>query len=576
MRSGARRWQLALFALACASCGAEPSGQGPGAPELEDGPVRFEDATAELGLDVLHVATRTGERYMPEVIGAGVALADFNRDGAPDLFVVGGGQFAAGPRPESARDRLYLNDGKGHLEDVSEAWGVGGVGHGMGAAVGDHDGDGWPDLVTTSFGGGLRLLRNTGTGFEDVTEAAGLAADRRWSTSAGFLDADGDGDLDLFVVHYVLYDEDTALRCWLNERHIYCPPALYEAEADALWINQGDGTFVDGSEAAGLKAHPTKGLALVLGDIDWDGDIDAFVANDSTRNLLFVNDGSGTFDERGRIAGVAYDESGRAFAGMGADLTDVDGNGLLDISCTNYQDETTNIYLQRQGGVFRDRSYALGVGASAQEKLSFGVDFVDVDNDGDEDLFVANGHIDDGIASVSERVSFAQQNSLFLLDGQRFEDISDRAGDALRLVEVTRGLASADLDGDGRLDLVLSNNGGRARILRNVTEGAEGRAVLLWLEGAAPNTTAIGARVEATVGERTLLREVRGASSYASFNDPRIHLGLGDAAATGPVRVLWPDGGEQVLGPLSPGTYRLVQGGEPEPITPGAGVVAPR
>jgi hypothetical protein len=538
--------------------------------------VVFEDATARVGLDAQHSATRTAEKSMPEVIGAGVAVADFNRDGAPDVFVVGGGRVAPGPRPSGAADRLFLNDGSGTLRDASEAWGVGGVGHGMGVAVGDHDGDGWPDLLTTSFGGGLRLYRNTGEAFEDVTEAVGLAGDRRWSTSAGFFDADGDGDLDLYVVHYVDYEVATALRCWHNERHIYCSPALYEAEPDTLWRNEGDGTFVDVSEEAGIAAHPAKGLALVLGDVDWDGDVDAFVANDITRNLLLVNDGAGVFEERGRTAGVAYDESGRASAGMGADLADVDGDGRMDLSCTNFQDETTNVYLQQASGVFRDRSYALGVGASAQEHLSWGVDFLDVDNDGDEDLFVANGHIDDGIGTVSERVSFAQQNSLFLLEDGRFEDVSDRAGAGLRLVEVTRGSATADLDGDGRLDLVLSNNGGRARVLRNATAGAEGRAVLLWLEGAAPNTTAIGARVEAEVAGRVLRREVRGASSYASFNDPRIHIGLGDAEATGPVRVLWPDGREQELAPLAPGHYRVVEGEDPVAITPGAAVIPPR
>jgi hypothetical protein len=577
-------WPALGLGLACAlgACGggAAPAGGGaPGEPPAgapADGPVRFEDATARFGLDAQHAATRTAEKHMPEVIGAGVAVADFDRNGAPDVFVVGGGRVEAGPRAAGARDRLFLNDGRGNLRDVSEAWGVGGVGHGMGVAVGDHDGDGWPDLLTTSFGGGLRLHRNTGSGFEDVTERAGLAGDRRWSTSAGFFDADGDGDLDLYVVHYVEFEVATALRCWHNERHIYCSPALYEAEPDTLWRNQGDGTFVDDSEAAGIAAHPAKGLALVLGDVDWDGDVDAFVANDITRNLLFVNDGAGVFEERGRTAGVAYDESGRASAGMGADLSDVDGDGRPDLSCTNFQDETTNVYLQRASGVFRDRSYAIGVGASAQEHLSWGVDFLDVDNDGDEDLFVANGHIDDGIGTVSERVSFAQQNSLFVLEGGRFEDVSDRAGDGLRLVEVTRGAASADLDGDGRLDLVLSNNGGRARVLRNATEGAEGRAVLLWLEGAPPNTTAIGARVEAEVAGRTLRREVRGASSYASFNDPRIHIGLGGAERTGSVRVRWPSGSVQLLEPLGPGTYRLVEGEAPVAITPGAAVIPPR
>lgn len=513
---------------------------------------------------------------MPEVLGAGLGIADFDRNGAPDIFFVGGGDVRSEERSDSARDRLFLNDGAGQFRDASVEWGTAGVGYGMGVAVGDYDSDGWPDVLTTSFAGGLRLLRNTGTGFVDVTEEAGLGGDRRWSVSAGFFDIEGDGDLDLYVVHYVDYELQTALRCWHNQRHIYCSPELYEAEGDALWRNGGDGTFEEISELAGVAAHPGKGLALALGDVDWDGDVDVFVANDVTRNLLFYNDGAGVFDERGRTAGVAYDESGRAAAGMGGDFSDVDENGLLDISCTNFQGETTNLYLQKPAGVFRDRSYALGVGSAAQNRLSWGVDFFDLDNDGDEDLFIANGHMDDGIGSVSQSVKFAQANSLFQLDEQRrFEDISDSAGPGLALVEVTRGAATGDLDGDGRLDLVLTNNGGRARLLMNRSNLATSKSAILWLEGSASNRSAIGARVEAQVGDRKLLREVRGSSSYASFNDPRIHLGLGDSTKAD-VRILWPSGAEQRVDALGPGHYHVIEGEAPVPITPGAAVIPPR
>jgi len=338
--------------------------------------------------------------------------------------------------------------------------------------------------------------------------------------------------------------------------------------------NDGDGSFTDISTESGIGAPRCKGLALALGDIDWDGDVDAFVANDITRNLLFLNDGSGRFEERGVSSGVAYDETGRASAGMGADFSDVDGNGLQDISCTNFQDETSNIYMQKPPGVFRDRAYAIGVGSSGQQRLSFGVDFLDLDNDGDEDLFIANGHIDDGIETVSESVTFAQQNTLYELTANgRFEDVSNRCGPALEPAEVTRGAAGGDLDGDGRLDLVLTTNSGPARILMNHTAGAG--SVVLWLEGAASNRSAIGARVLARAGQRELRREVRGSSSYLSQCDQRVHFGLGDSSSLSAIRVLWPAGTVQEIDSLQAGFYHVVEGEEPQPFTPGAVVIAP-
>ena len=565
-----------LVLLASCSPAAETERASSGEARAPESAIQFVDEASTRGVSFEHRATRSNEKRMPEVLGAGVAIADFDRNGAPDLYFVGGGDLAVTERSAATRDRLYLNDGRGHFRDASAEWRVGGGGYGMGVAVGDYDNDGWPDVLLTSYGDGERLYRNTGSGFEDMSAQAGFDAKAGWGSSAGFFDADNDGDLDAYVVRYVEYDLGAALKCWHNGRHIYCSPALFDAVPDTLWRNNGDGTFTDVSVESGIAAHAANGLALALGDLDDDGDVDAFVANDITRNLLWINDGSGKFTERGATGGVAYDETGRSSAGMGADFSDVDDNDLDDIVCTNFQDETSNIYLQVAPGVFRDRAYALGVGSSAQQRLSFGVDFFDADNDGDEDLFIANGHIDDGIGSVSESVSFAQQNSLYRLDEGRYMEISDVSGSGLKLVEVSRGVASADLDGDRRLDLVLTNNSAPARLLMNRSDVAGRDAVVLWLEGKASNRSAVGARLRVQRGETVLRREVRGASSYLSQCDTRVHIGLNAGSRLEGLEILWPSGAQQTIGELAPGFYHCVEGEEPRAFTPGEKVLPPR
>lgn len=563
MKGFALAFALALPALGCSRSEESAIARGEGTP------LRFVPAARELGLELRHHAGRTPERSLPEIMGAGLALVDLDRDGAPDLYVVGGGRLGRRARPPQARDRLFLNDGRGRMREVSEAWGVEGSGMGMGVAAGDFDGDGWSDLYLTSQGAGDRLLANQGERLVDASERARLPPEDHWTTGAGFLDLENDGDLDLYVVRYVRYDPSTALRCYHHERHIYCAPMLFEGLPDKLLRNEGDGTFTDASVESGIAAHAGKGLALVIGDVDEDGLADVYVANDTTHNLLFMNRGDGGFDERGRLLGVAHDETGRAAAGMGADLVDLRGDGRVAIACTNFQGETDNLYEQLRPLYFRDRASALGLGGSAH-RLSFGIDFFDADNDGREDLLVASGHIDDGIESVSHVIRFAQPNALYLrrADGG-FEDVSEHAGPALATAEVSRGLATADLDGDRLLDFVITNNDGPLEVGRNASRAA-GDALILWLEGVRANRSALGAKIEARAGERVLRREVRGASSYLSTCDLRVHLGLGDARAFDEVLVRWPGGEVQRLGPLGPGCYRVVEGRAPEPFTPGA------
>jgi hypothetical protein len=535
--------------------------------------LRFEDGTRASGIDFRHVPERTPRRLTPEVMGSGVVLADFNRDGAVDVVLVNSGRLDAASRPAGAENRLYLNDGKGRFRDATAEWRLPSPGYGMGAAAGDFDNDGWTDLFLTTFSGPDTLLRNDHGRFVDVTRQAGIVQDRRWSTSAGFFDLEGDGDLDLFVVRYVRYDPQSALPCFDHGVRVYCTPILFRGEPSRLLRNNGDGTFTDVS-AGSVRAATGKGLALVIGDIEPDGDADVYVVSDNAPNQLWINDGAGRLSEQGMLAGVALSEMGAEQAGMGADMSDVDGDGRMDIAVGNFQGETTSLYRQAGPGVFHEVSEAAGIGETARSRLKFGLDFFDADNDGDEDLLVANGHIADNIGTFNPNVAFEQQNTLYEnVGGGRFRDVSDAAGPALQDRQVSRGLATGDLDGDGRLDFVVTNNGGTAQIGMNATAPA-GRFVSLWLEGRRSNRSALGARVVARVGGRTLVREVRGASSYLSMCDPRVHLGLGTASSVDELTIYWPGSKPQVIRGLEAGRhYHVVEGEQPVPYVPGAALI---
>lgn len=536
--------------------------------------LHFVDGTTDAALGIRHHAGESSKRWMPEIMGSGVAVADFDRDGAPDLFFIDGGRIDRGAdRPSSARDRLMLNDGTGRFRDATEAWGVVSAGYGQGVAIGDVDNDGWTDVYVTTWEGHDRLLRNTGTGFEDITATSGIAMQPRWASSAAFLDADGDGNLDLYIGYYSNYDRMTARDCFTGGTLTYCNPVLYDPLPDRIFRGRGDGTFEEKTDAWGVGGHPARSLAIAAGDVDSDGDTDLYIAADLTRNLLFINDGTGRMTERGRAAGVAYSEVGAEEAGMGADFGDVGGDGLVDIACANFQNQATAIYTQVEPGFFSERADSLGVGAPSRARLSFGVDFFDADNDGDEDLLMANGHIYPEIADRKKEGGFAQQNTLLENVDGRYRDATDDAGPALQDVHVGRGLATSDLDGDGDLDFIVTNRDADAQIGRNESVG--GSSVVLWLEGTTGNRSAIGALVTAKVGDRVVRRQVMGAQSYLSVSDLRVHVGLGDAQAIDELTVRWPGGASQTFSAVAAGLMHLVEGGQPRPYTPGAGPIAP-
>ncbi|HMS09012.1 MAG TPA: CRTAC1 family protein, partial [Pyrinomonadaceae bacterium] len=517
-----------LLAAALAGCsgslGTETSGPGIAEPTLA-----FTDKTKESGVIFAHQPTRTEKKWLPEIMGSGVAVVDIDRDGDADILLVNSGAVGVQERTTLTSNRLFVNNGKGKFTDETDKWGFKGSGYGQGVAVGDFDNDGWHDVLLTNLEGDNRLLRNTGERFEDVSEAANLRKNGKWATSAGFLDVDGDGDLDLYVVRYVEFSISDDRPAFRNRVPIYPTPVLFTPISDQILINDGKGRFTDESVRFGLTNAPRKGLALANGDFDLDGRADIYVANDTEANQLWINQPSGSFREICGIAGCAYSDTGRGEGSMGADLSDIDSNGRPDVAVTNFQDEVTSIYSQTAPLLFEEVADRVGIGRSSRARLSFGIDLFDANNDGLEDLLFVNGHIEDNINLNSDTVTFPQQNSLFLNIGDgKFRDVSDTSGDALKDIQVSRGLATGDLNGDGLIDFVVNNNGGTAQIAFN-NSPRPGNFVMLWLEGSMANRSAIGARLVAKIGERTIERQVMGAQSYLSMSDLRVHFGLGPA-----------------------------------------------
>jgi len=552
--------RVALLLLLLTGCGREaPPPPGPAADEPAAPPgAAFVDVAAASGLGFRHFNGAAGRRYDPEIMGSGAALFDYDGDGDLDALLLNGAPLPGTPTPaEAPRNRLFRNDGSGRFEDVTDAAGLGHPGFGMGLAVGDLDNDGDADLLVTNYGPDV-LYRNNGDGtFEDVSAATGLD-DARWTTSAAFLDYDADGDLDVYVAAYLDFDPATHKPCTVRELEVYCGPHHFNGLADRLYRNDGAWRFADVSRAEGLAAAG-KGLGVVAGDFDADGDTDVYVANDGVANFLLVNQGpSGRprFSEEALLRGVAYGESARAEAGMGVDMQDVDGDGDVDVVVTNLDNETNALY-RNDDGFFMETSFASGLGATTLPWVGFGVALLDYDLDADPDLFVTNGHIIDNVARLRPGSRFEQPNLLFDNHEGRFTP----ACDGCLPDGIGRGLATGDVDGDGDADVLVTNNGAAPYLFRNVL-AVRGPVVGLRLEGAPPgsNRDAYGARVSWSFGGRQRVREVRAAASYCSSHDPRLLLPVDEDVVRAAVTVRWPDGSEEVV-ELAPGAYHhVVQG----------------
>jgi hypothetical protein len=511
------------------------------APAGPPGTIRLREMAAAWGIDFRHHHGGSGQRFMVETVVGGVVVFDFDGDGDEDLFFVDGGRLP-GYTGEEPGSRLFRNDGPGRFADVTARAGVAVSSYGCGAVAADYDGDGDLDLYVTAFGPN-RLLASNGDGtFSDVTEAAGVG-DPAWSTAAAFADTDLDGDLDLYVANYVDFSLERHKLCGDPARGLrgYCHPGAYEGVPDRFYRNTGDGTFVDATREAGLQAPGQAGLGVAFADIDRDGWPDLYVANDADPNFLFRNRGDGTFEDISMLSGTAYDDAGKAEGSMGVDFGDVDGDGHLDLVVANFEFETNALYRNLGGGAFTDGRFQAGIAEPTLLDLAFGVVLADLDQDGDLDLVVVNGHILDNAAEFDPASRYAQENRVFenLGDG-RFREARDHGLDSVR---VSRGLASGDLDGDGDLDLVIVNSNDRAEIYENLAAPAQGGRLQVDLRRRSGNTFGVGSRLELATGELRQVREVHTGASYLSHSSLTAPFGLGGAAgAVDALTVRFPGG----------------------------------
>ncbi len=508
----------------------------------------FLDASAEAGLDFTHRSGAAGDFHLPEIMGSGAALVDHDNDGDLDIYFVQGGSLES---DDAGENRLYENRGRPspgalapQFADVTARAGVGDRGYGMGVATGDYDSDGFLDLYVTNFGRNA-LYRNRGDGtFEEVGGAAGVDDDR-WGTSAAFFDFDRDGHLDLFVVNYVEFSVSDNPVCRPTGERDYCHPDNFDAQVDILYRNRGDGTFADVTAAAGISEAYGSGLGVATVDFDGDGWLDIYVANDGNENQLWRNGGDGAFEDVALFAGVALNGDGAAEAGMGVAVGDYDQDGDADIFVTHLRGETNTLYENQGSGFFDDATFVRGLGYPSLRSTAFGVRWFDFDNDGFSDLFVANGAVALGPPGGAGVSRYAEPNQLFRGDGGRFEAVSATPGSSMELVEVSRGAAFGDVDGDGDVDVLVSNNEGPARLLLNQV-GARRHWISLRLRQERGDPFAFGARVTVIrEGGDSVYKRVGSDGSYGSASDSRVHFGLGADAAVVGVEVTWPDGGTE-------------------------------
>lgn len=522
------------FAVGCAPVFAAPSS-----------PITFVDVARSSGITFRHDNAASPEKYLIETMGSGCGWIDYNQDGLLDLYLVNGSSTRVYTPPHPLRSALYRNNGDGTFTDVTERAGVGAEGlFGMGLAVGDYDNDGFPDLFVLGYDRCI-LYHNNGDGtFRDVTAHTGVANRGRWASSAAWFDYDNDGRLDLVIANYIDWSPERNFWCGDHGPGMrsYCHPDDYNGQPPTLYHNNGDGTFSDVSKASGVGANRGNGLGIVTFDYDSDGWQDIFIANDSMPNFLFHNNRDGTFREVAYDAGVAVSMDGVAEAGMGVDAADARGNGRMDLIVTHLDMQLARFYASLGDGTFEDATLQSKVGYATYHRSGFGALFIDYDNDGSPDIFMGDGHVLDNINRYHAEVQYAEPKLMFRNLGKGiFEDVSDHLGPALQLACVSRGVAVADFDNDGDLDILINNNGGVPQLLRN-DGGNANHWVEILLIGTKSNRDGVGARVKVSAQGLVLHAQRKGGMSYQSAQDPRLHFGLGQHDHIDTLEIAWPSG----------------------------------
>jgi enediyne biosynthesis protein E4 len=523
--------------------------------------IQFRDITAQAGIHFTHNNAAFGKKYLPETMGPGCAFIDYDGDGWPDILLINGQNWPGHSGPSST-PKLYHNNHDGTFTDVTVKAGLAVPMFGLGVAVGDYDNDGHDDLFISALGQS-HLFHNNGNGtFTDATKAAGLWGPNEFSTSAAWVDYDRDGKLDLVVANYVQWSLQGDLYCTIDGAHkSYCTPESYKGTSARLWHNLGNGKFEDATQKAKFYDPTSKSLGVAILDYDGDGWPDILLANDTQPNKLYLNKHDGTFEERGVSAGIGFSEDGVARAGMGVDAADYDRSGRPSLIITNFANQMLSLYHNEGNGLFVDEAPQSEVGRASLVTLGFGCFFFDYDNDGWQDILVADGHIEDQIEKVQKRVSYAEPPHLFRnLGAGKFQEVTASLGTAFASPKVARGAAYADIDNDGFLDVLFTTNGGRAYLFHN--EGGTNHSVRIKLSGTKSNRDGIGSVVRVTSGKDIQSKMLRSGSSYLSQSELILTFGLADQTKADAIEVEWPSGQVDKLSNVNAGQTITVEEGK--------------